>query len=78
MEYTPLLCINNAGPASRGARFFAYSSLIINFKGVLMKLIIVNLAISVEKFIFTILFDVLLLSYKPSYFVRAILPYAAG
>ena len=61
-----------------GARFFAYSSLIINFKGALMKLKIVALAISVEYFIFTNFFYVLLLSYKPSNFARAILPYAAG
>ena len=31
-----------------GARFFAYSALIIGFKGVLLKLKIVALAISVE------------------------------
>ena len=43
-----------------------------------MKLKIVALAIPVEKLIFTILFDVLLLSNKPSNFARAILPYAAG
>jgi len=34
--------------------FFAYSALIINFKGVHMKLKIVALAISVEYLIFTI------------------------
>ena len=43
-----------------------------------MKLKIVALAISVEKRIFTIFFDVLLLSYKASNFARAILPYAVG
>ena len=43
-----------------------------------MKLKIVALAISVEKFIFMIFFYVLLLSYKPSNFARAILPYAVG
>ena len=39
---------------ARGARFFAYSTLIIGFKGVLMNLKIVVLAISEEKLIFTI------------------------
>jgi len=43
-----------------------------------MKLKVVALAISVEKYIFTIFFDVLLLSYKPSNFAWAILPYAMG
>ena len=61
-----------------GARFFAYSALIINFKGVLMKLKIVALEIFVEQLIFRIFCDVLLLSYKPSNFARAILPYAVG
>jgi len=61
-----------------GPRFIAYSVLIIDFKGVLKKLKIVALAISVEKRIITIFFNVLLLSYKPSNFARAILPYAAG
>ena len=51
---------------------------IINFKGVHMKLKIVARAISVKKLIITIFFDVLLLSYKPSNFARAILPYAVG
>jgi hypothetical protein len=46
--------------------------LIINFKVVHMKLKIVALAISVE------FFYVLLLSYKPSNFTRAILPYAVN
>ena len=61
-----------------GHDVFAYSALNINFKGVYMKLKIVALAISVEQLIFTIFFDVLLLSYKPSNFARAILPYALG
>ena len=43
-----------------------------------MKLKIVALAISVEKLIFTKFFYVLLLSYKPSNFARAVLPYATG
>ena len=60
------------------ARVFAYSTLIIGFKGVPMKLKIVALAISVEKLILTIFFDVLLLCYKPTNFAQAILPYAAG
>ena len=59
---------------ARGALFFAYSSLIIIFKGELMKLTIVALA----KAYFYDYFDVLLLSYKPSNFAWAILPYAAG
>ena len=63
---------------ARGARFLAYSVLNINFKGVFMKLKLVALAISEEQIIFTIFSDVLLLSYKPSNFVRAILPYASG
>ena len=63
---------------ARGARFFAYSSPIFKFKGVLMQLNYVVLAYSVEKLIFMIFLDVLLLSYKPSNFARAILPYAAG
>ena len=46
--------------------------LIINFKVVHMKLKIVALAISVE------FFYVVLLSYKPSNFTRAILPYAVN
>ena len=58
---------------AQGARFFAYNSLIINFKGVLMKLKIIAFAISVD-FDF---FYILKLSYKPSNFARAILPYAA-
>ncbi len=59
-------------------RFFAYSALNINVKGVHLKLKIVALAISVEKLIFTIFCDVLLLIYKPLNFARAILPYAVG
>ena len=43
-----------------------------------MKLKIVALAISLELLIFMIFFDALLLSYKPSNFARAILPYAVG
>jgi len=58
--------------------FFAYSALIINFKGVHMKLKIVALAISVEWLIFTIFFDVSQLSYKPSNFAQANKPYAIG
>ena len=52
--------------------------LFINFKGVHMKLKIVALAISVEKLIFTIFFNVSQLSYKPSNFAWANKPYAAG
>ena len=54
-------------------------ALIIDFKGVLMmlKMVPVALAISVEQLIVTI-FDVLLLSYKSLDFAWAILPYAAG
>ena len=59
-------------------RFLLYSALNINFKGVHMKLKIVALAISVEKIIFAIFCEVLMLSYKPSNFARAILPYAVG
>jgi len=54
------------------------ASLIIAFKGILVKLKSVALAISVKYFIFTILLDVLMLSNKPSNFARDILPYAAG
>ena len=43
-----------------------------------MKLKIVALAISVEYLIFMFFFYVLLLSYKPSNFARAILPKAVG
>ena len=43
-----------------------------------MKLKIVAFVISVEKLIFTIFVDVLLISYKPSNFARAILPFAVG
>ena len=46
------------GPMPGKGRFFAYSALIIYFKGVHMKLKIVALAISVEKLIFTIFFTV--------------------
>jgi len=46
------LCVSTAGPAlplrSDCARFFAYSALIISFKGVHMKLKVVALAISVD------------------------------
>ena len=58
--------------------FFAYSLLNINFKRVHMKLKIVALAFSVEKLNFYDFFYVLLLSYKPSNFPWAILPYATG
>ena len=61
----------------RGARFFAYSWLIGKFKGTLIKLKNVALEIFMEYFTFTILY-ILLLSYKPSNFAQAILPYAAG
>ena len=61
---------------TRGPHFFAYNSLIIKYKGILLKLKSA-IAISVEKLIFTIFFDVLLLSYNPSNFARLILPYAA-
>ena len=63
---------------TQGARFFTYSLLIIKFKGILMTLKNVVLAIVVEQPIFTIFFDVLLLSYKPSNFAGAILPYDVG
>ena len=57
-EYAAFLCVSTAGPAlplrSDCARFFAYSALIISFKGVHMKLKVVALAISVEYLIFTI------------------------
>ena len=43
-----------------------------------MKLKIVALAIFMEKLIFTIFVNILLLSYKHSNFARAILPYAVG
>jgi len=46
-------------------------------KGIFMKLKIVAFAISVEKLIYKIFYDVLLLSYKPSNFAWAILPHAA-
>jgi len=46
------LCVSTAGPElpvrSGCARFFAYSALIISFKGLHMKLKVVALAISVE------------------------------
>ena len=58
-------------------QFFTYNSIIIEFKGILMKLKNVALAIPEEKLFFTI-FDVLLLTYKPSNFAQAILSYAAG
>ena len=51
-EYTAFLCVSTAGPElplrSDCARFFAYSALIIDFKGLPMKLKIVALALSVE------------------------------
>ena len=51
----------------------------MSFKGVHMKLKIVALAISVEYLAyFYDFFYVFLLSYKPSNFARAILPYAVG
>jgi len=62
---------------ARDTRFFAHSSLIIELKGILIKLKNIALAISGELFILQ-LFYVLLLIYKPSNFARAILPYAGG
>ena len=59
-------------------RFFAYNPLSFEFKGKTVKLKNVAHAIYVEKLILTIFFNVLLLSYKPLNFTRAILPYAAG
>ena len=64
MEYATLRKRSRHSIA-RGAWFLAYSALIINLKGVLIKL-------------HTIFLEVLLLSYKPSIFARAILPNAAG
>ena len=56
-----------------------YNSFIIELKGILIKLKNVALAIYLDYLIFTIFFvEVLLLSIKPSNFVPAILPYAAG
>ena len=52
MEYARLLSVNAEGPALPEALSFACSLLIIEFKGILMKLKNVALAISVEKFIF--------------------------
>ena len=72
------MCKRGRPSAALGARFFAYSALIIGFKGVPMKLKIVALAISVEKLIFTIFIDVSQLSYKPSNFARTNKPYAVG
>ena len=43
-----------------------------------MKLKIVGLEISVEKFIFTNFYDFSQLSYRPSNFARENKPYAAG
>jgi len=63
---------------ARGAWCFAYNSLIIEFKGIFMKFKNVAFSISVEKLIFTIFLNVLMLSYKPSNFERATLPYAAS
>ena len=60
------------------ARFFAYSALIISFKGVHMKLKVVALAISVEYLISTIFSDASQLSYRPSHFAQANKPYALG
>jgi len=52
MDYAAFLCVSTAGPAlpkrSVCARFFAYSALITDFKGVPMKLKIVALEISVD------------------------------
>ena len=48
MDYAPFLCVSSAGPALPMRSVFAYSVLIIDFKGVPMKLKIVALAISVE------------------------------
>ena len=56
-----------------GARIFAYSALIINFKGVFMKLKIVALEIAFLRFFYVSQF-----SYKPSNFARANKPYAMG
>jgi len=61
-----------------GARFFTFSTPIIGFKGVHVKLKILALASFVELLIFMIFFNVSQLSYKPSNFAQAILPYAAG
>ena len=57
--------------------FFAYNSLIIEFKGILVKLKMLPLQFPWNSS-FLRFFDVLLLSYKPSNFARAILPYAVG
>ena len=62
----------------QGARFFAYISLFIDFKGIVMKLKNVSHTISAEKLNFTFFFDVVQLSYKPSNFARANKPYAVG
>ena len=62
----------------QGNRFFTYISLIIEFKGILMKLKNVALAISVEKRIFIVFVDVSQLGYKPLNFARANKPYAVG
>ena len=49
MEYAPFLVLKRGRPSvAKGARFFAYSKLIIDFKGVPMKLKIIALATSVE------------------------------
>ena len=77
MEYTHLLCVNAAGPwLPKALSFFNYVLPIIKFKGVLMKLKIVALAISVILLIFTIFLDVLLLSNIN--LARVIFPCAAG
>ena len=62
---------------AQGTRFFAYSVLIINFKGVLLTLKIIALEFPWNS-LFLQFIDVLMLSYKPSNFARAILPYVMG
>ena len=74
MEYTPLWGVNAAGPALPEALGFLLISrlLPIEFKGLGIKLQNVAHKISVDKPIFMIFFNLLLLSYKPSNFARAI------
>jgi len=55
---------------AQGAQFFAYFSLIIEFKWIVMTLKNVPHTTSLEKFTFTIFFNISQLSNKPSNFVR--------
>ena len=76
--HTFLAHVHGRARLDQGAWYFAYISLIIEFKGIVMKLKNVSHTISVELLIFTIVFNVSQLSYKPSNFAQANKPYAVG